>query len=166
MPESADPAEFRLRIHSLEQHQITDARNYGTGWTTRYGDSTLFLHVPASQDSLPLAWASDSTTHIIDHRGIYADTIHVESSSAVKVALRRTYWSEWKISMDGKSIPSASDSLGRLSFNVPSGNHTIISSLEESSEEKVGWWISGGSLILVLGIFGWKLKKNSKGHSP
>jgi hypothetical protein len=147
---------FDLRIHALEQHSITDSRSYSSGWTTQYGDSTLFLHVPAIKDSLPPVWCSDSSAKISVRRGIYSDTIRSETLAETSVTLRRTYWPSWKIRAEELMIQTAADSIGRLTFKIPSGNHTIISSLEESSEEKIGWYISGGSIIFGAFLLTWK----------
>ena len=130
-----------------------DAPDYATRWL----DSSLVS--PALENGYSIAdfhnigWLLKGETILRVQRDAYFDTVVYVSAVPSVASLHRAYWPEWKVSIDGHTVPTKPDSLGRLSFMAPAGRHIITSSLEKSTAEIAGRWISIATLCgLILSL--------------
>jgi hypothetical protein len=74
--------------------------------------------------------------------------IELESDAPTTVVLRRFFFPGWRLD---PAVPlAASEPLRLVSFVAPAGAHVYRLSRSALAEEKIGWWISGASLVLLL----------------
>jgi hypothetical protein len=74
--------------------------------------------------------------------------IDVDADTATEVVLRRFYYPLWRL--DPLLPVAATDPLRLVAFTAPSGRHTFRLQRAAPSEERIGWIISGLSLVLLL----------------
>jgi len=96
---------------------------------------------------------STSDSIIAYNRTAYSDTILIRCAERDTVSLHRAYWPAWAVRIDGKAARCWPDSVGRLTAEVPAGRHAIMCSLEETSAEIVGRWISIATLCGLILAF-------------
>ena len=77
----------------------------------------------------------------------------VEGPGACTVRLNTFYFPGWEISVDGKSVSiSVEEQAGRMLFEIPAGNHTVVASLRSTPLRSAGRWISLIAAGLMLGV--------------
>lgn len=80
--------------------------------------------------------------------------IEIDADAATEVVLRRFYWPFWHLAPapSGLTPPIApTDTLRLVSFAAPAGHRVWRLERAAVAEEKVGWVVSGLSLVLLLG---------------
>jgi len=74
--------------------------------------------------------------------------VEVESDAPTTVTVKRFFFPSWHLD---PALPlSASEPFRLLSFSAPAGNHIYALQRSPLPEEKIGWTISGLSLVLLL----------------
>jgi hypothetical protein len=74
--------------------------------------------------------------------------VEIESDAPTTVIVKRFFFPSWYLD---PALPlSASEPLRLISFSAPAGNHTYALQRAALTDEKVGWTISGLSLVLLL----------------
>jgi hypothetical protein len=74
--------------------------------------------------------------------------IDVDADTATDVVLRRFYYPLWRLE---PPLPmAATDPLQLVAFTAPPGRHSFRLQRAMPSEERIGWIISGVSLVLLL----------------
>jgi hypothetical protein len=150
-----------VHVHKHGPLPIGDAPEYATRWAKPYygwGDS---LSAPFENNSRNIVWPSnDSVSLYASIREPYSDTIDYAAHAPSQALIRRSYWPTWKASVDGKSIATSADNLGRLTLTVPEGKHRLILWLETSRAAETGSWISLCTLVTL--IIGWIVFRKSK----
>jgi hypothetical protein len=119
-----------IHVHKYGDWPIGEAPEYATRWEKPYIEYGASLHYIAAlsqpfRDSTQSA-VIDAGILIKTTRSEYSDTIEYSTSNSSKLIVRRTWWPMWSTAVDGISVPTTPDSLGRLSIPVPSGNHRIV----------------------------------------
>jgi hypothetical protein len=72
----------------------------------------------------------------------------IDADAPTTVVLRRFYYPFWRLD---PAVPiAATDPLRLVAFTAPPGHHTYRLQRAASSEERIGWTISGLSLVLLL----------------
>ena len=83
-----------------------------------------------------------------DHERFGSLRIEVEGDVPATITLRRFFFPAWRLD---PAVPlAASDSLRLISFTAPAGRHLYRLQRVALLEEKIGWAISGLSLVLIL----------------
>ncbi len=152
-----------VHIHKHGPLPISDAPEYATQWAKPYsvwGDS---LSAPFANDAQNMVW-SPKVSLVYSVRKPYSDTIDYAAQVPTEAVVRRSYWPLWNATVDGKSVTTAQDSLGRLTFRFPQGSHRLILWLETSRAAATGSWISISSLLVL--IAGWILAPKFKKSEP
>lgn len=74
--------------------------------------------------------------------------IDVDADASTEVVLRRFYYPLWRL--DPPLPVTATDPLRQVTFAAPPGRHTFRLQRVEPSDERIGWAISGLSLVVLL----------------
>jgi hypothetical protein len=82
--------------------------------------------------------------------------IEIDADQATEVVVRRFYYPFWRLV---PALPvGPTDTLQLVSFVVPAGHHVWRLERAAVAEEKVGWVVSGLSLMALLGALMWGLR--------
>jgi hypothetical protein len=74
--------------------------------------------------------------------------IDIDAETRTEVVVRRFYYPLWRL--DPPLPVTATDPLRQVTFAAPPGRHTFRLQRVAPSEEKIGWAVSGLSLVLLL----------------
>ncbi|MDP4200298.1 MAG: hypothetical protein Q8922_10270 [Bacteroidota bacterium] len=158
---------FNLHLFPHHNDPLTDQMEYAPAYTLS-NQAALDSLLPASA---PIILSSSHETkpsdHIVSIRGtMTSDEYDVQLAANRQVTFHRFYWPAWHLTVNGHTVQSYPDGLGRATTTLEAGHYSAIWHLEQSPLEWAGRWISelafGGMLAtLVIGLFrGW-FKQNS-----
>jgi hypothetical protein len=140
-----------VHVHKHGPLPVGEAPEYATRWARPYYEWGAMLNTSFANDTQNIVWPSDEKVSVISSiRKPYSDTIDYESKADGHALIRRSYWPEWKASIDGSASATAPDSLGRLTIGTPAGNHKLVVWLENLKAAKVGAWVSSISLLILV----------------
>lgn len=144
-----------VHVHNDATLPLGEAPEYAPKWSRPYYDFGASLSAPFPNGYVWAVWQGNpQPTHMQypKQRAPYTDTVEYVSALPGHILFRRSYWPGWHAMLDGKPVPTASDSLGRLIVAAPAGGwHRITTSLDLEPSAKLGAWISAGAVV-VAGI--------------
>ncbi|MDP4199223.1 MAG: hypothetical protein Q8922_05630 [Bacteroidota bacterium] len=132
-----------IHLRAREIRLPDDPPEYATRWSPPY-DSLAKARM--AQDT---GWTVKGATILNATHVAYHDTIVYDSPNDVTLTLHRAYWPLWQANIEGSSMLTSPDSLGRLTLKAPAGHHTVTTQLTESSSETLGRWISLGAFVAL-----------------
>jgi hypothetical protein len=143
-----------VHVHKHGPLPVGEAPEYATRWARPYYEWGNILSTPFANDSQNIVWTSDAKVTVTSSiRKPYSDTIDYESQADGFALIRRSYWPEWKASIDGNSLTTSADTLGRLTIKAPSGHHKLAVWLEKSKAAEFGAWITVTSFFILICIW-------------
>jgi len=96
-----------------------------------------------------------STTALAETRWLASDTLEItgETTAGQAIAVQVSHDDYWRAREDGREYPVVRDPFGQMRVDVPPGKHKIVMHFDTPLENRVGLWITIGSLILVAAVF-------------
>ncbi len=154
-----------VHVHKHGPLPVGEAPEYATRWARPYFEWGDSLAMPFVNDSQTITWPENTRVSLLASvRKPYSDTIEYAAPFPSLALLRRSYWPSWKATVDGASVITTPDSLGRLTIAVPGGRHRLVVWLGTSSAAEVGSWISLSALLLLL--CGWMVSVINQRKTP
>jgi hypothetical protein len=147
MAASFDPKEYRI--------QTVPRENYNHEHMSRLRDSLQPVTLTAGRGKVS----------VVDHAA-RRSTFDVDAATPVTILLRR-YFYPGTVFLDstgrqlGKVMPSAEE--GLIMENLPAGNYRAEMVLTKSTNEKLGLWVSGISIVLYLTLASVARRLSSEG---
>lgn len=86
----------------------------------------------------------------------------IQLSKDTDLPLNIFYFPNWEADIDGKPVSVLKDSNGRIVVPMEKGIHTLRLVFGVSTVEKIGWGITGGTILLHFFILCWLFVKNIK----
>ncbi len=99
----------------------------------------------AKEDNMPVTWNID-----------YYPGWHVYLADKIGNDIRITR--ELKIQIVGEH--------GRIQVNIPQGRHWLVMQFEDTLPRIVGSWVSGISILIVIGLLAWDFRESRRSRAP
>ncbi len=129
-------------FYSTNQASTTVKDEYMPKWATK---------IPLDAQKKVEADDKISITSLIDKGSrVSFDT---SSSQESLVQINRVYFPGWEVRVDGKQVPIDYNSNGLIRFDVPSGNHSVVSEFGETGVRLIADIVSLLGLLLILLLF-------------
>jgi hypothetical protein len=155
-----------FRIHREEgQHINSDPPEYIPVWGSMSQNSVFFMAQRHKNDPFVLTDSKDQSSKIslLEQTPIHS-VLKSNFSHPTVVTFHQWYWPQWVLETQSSRLTSTPDSIGRLTTVVPPGQQLINLTLETTSAEITGRWVSiiGAVCILVFSFLLWQTRNRSR----
>jgi len=138
-------------------------------FTTSLGTTTFGEYLPATVEAAdltnyraPTAQPSASASPAIRllRRTATQYALAVSTRDPVPLSLRAFYFPDWQATVDGISARVYSTTpMGLLTVDVPTGDHLVVLSLEDTPARRIGTLVSGATALVVLALTAFALRR-------
>ena len=165
LPGHKEPlSELQINRQGMSEYDYQTAlwaRLYGGPWLLEYmpawvteGREEFFLPLPERVSNRPALSAPQIELQSYRHD---RRTLRVQSLEPFTLSFHTFYFPTWQMRVDGQAVPTwPSGPLALVSADVPAGAHLVTLDWEATRLQRIGEWITGLSVALVLGISIWR----------
>ncbi len=141
-----------VQVHKHTPQQSGIAHEFfATRWMPHSENIDSPMRIGFSSDTQMILLPNNPEVALIStNHCAYSDTVVYESQKPAILTFHRAYWPQRHVRIDGHEWDVTPDSVGRVNVQVPAGRHTLTIQLDQSWGEKVGIWISLGTLTILL----------------